>query len=291
MTVDTVRALVAADLARPADPEIQAVAEQLATRPGVVAVLFYGARRRAAKDRGGPLDFYLLTESDAAYHGPGLAAWANRLLPPNVYAERIEGEDAKIAVITLTSFHHRMRPKSWDTTLWARFSQPATLAWCRDARTRAAVEAAIAAATETALHWASRLTPDPADPATTWQALHRATYAAELRVEGADRVAGLFARHEDRYRRLHALLDRGADPFTMRGAAGTWAGRAVVGKLLNAARLIKGAFTYRGGLTYLGRKIDRHAGRHLPETSWARRHPVLSAPYLLWRTWRHRPPP
>ncbi|MEM6745259.1 MAG: hypothetical protein AAF676_16225, partial [Pseudomonadota bacterium] len=262
---------VAANLAEELDavpaPEVARMAAHIGARPGVAAVLFYGARRRASEDRGGPLDFYALTDGDAAWRGPGLSALACRLLPPNVYAVSLPGDgdaaaiDAKVAVMRLAAFRARMRPGSWDTTLWARFSQPATLVWARDAAARRAVRDAVAAAVETAAHWAAHLSPAPQDAAATWRGLHRATYAAELRVESAERVAGLFDRHEARWRKLHALLiaDRAssADP----GAARAFRRRARVGKLLNAARLAKAAFTYRGGAAYLRNKVARHARR------------------------------
>ena len=87
------RALIAEELGRPAGPEAEAMAARLAARAGVVAVLFYGARLREGAGEG-PLDFYLLTDSNTAYHGFGLPALANRLLPPNVspsYSRRSAG--------------------------------------------------------------------------------------------------------------------------------------------------------------------------------------------------------
>ena len=76
------RALIAEELDRPAGPEAEAMAARLATRPGVTAVLFYGARLREGAGEG-PLDFYLLTDSDTAYHGFGLAALTERAMVPN----------------------------------------------------------------------------------------------------------------------------------------------------------------------------------------------------------------
>ena len=73
------RALIAEELGRPAGPEAEAMAARLAARAGVAAVLFYGARLREGAGEG-PLDLYLLTDGDTAYHGFGLTALANRVL-------------------------------------------------------------------------------------------------------------------------------------------------------------------------------------------------------------------
>ena len=59
------RDLIVEELGRPAGPEAEAMAARLAARPGVAAVLFYGARLREGSGEG-PLDFYLLTDSDTA---------------------------------------------------------------------------------------------------------------------------------------------------------------------------------------------------------------------------------
>ncbi|HUF86110.1 MAG TPA: hypothetical protein VMM59_01905 [Thermohalobaculum sp.] len=307
------RELIAAELDRPPGPAAEAMAARLAARPGVAAVVFYGARMRqgggeggeggegAEGDGDGPLDFYLLTDGNRAYHGPGLAALANRLLPPSVYRETPDGAapvEAKVAVISLRAFRARMRRDSLDTTLWARFAQPVVLAWARTPADRAAVIDAVAAAVETASWWAARLAPDPGDPGdpgdpdATWSALFRRTYASELRVEGGRRAGDIVAAAPGRYRRLHALLIAGraapdSDPDRNR-AKRAWARRRALGKALNAARLLKAACTYRGGIAYALAKVERHSGRPVALKPWQRRWPWLAAPLVVWRLWRER---
>lgn len=290
---------IATELDRPAGAAAEAMAARLAARPGVAAVLFYGARLRQGAQAGagegtaaGPLDFYLLTDGDRAYHGVGPAALANRLLPPNVYHEAIDGPvpvEAKVAVISLRAFRARMRPGSLDTTLWARFAQPTVLAWARTPADRAAAIEAVAAAVETAAWWAARLSPDPADPDATWAALFRHTYGSELRVEGGARAGDLVAAAPGRYRRLHALLIAGrpaAGGAERAAAKRAWARRRALGKALNAARLVKAAFTYRGGIPYALAKLERHSGRPVALKAWERRWPRLAAPFVVWRLWR-----
>ena len=266
-------ALIAAEIDRPLAPPVAqdaaAMTARLAARPGVAAVLFYGSRRRsgeqgAAQDAGrgaGPLDFYVLTDSDAAYHGAGLAACANRLLPPSVYAERLArpgggGTEAKVAVMTCAAFAARMRPDAWDTTLWARFAQPCSLTHARDAAARAAVVAALAQAARTAAGWARALAP-PRDGAPDWAALFARTYGAELRPERPGRAALLVAAAPEWFAALSLAVGAPAEAGAPASAGLRWRARVAVGKALNLARLLKAAFTYRGGVAYARAKLRR----------------------------------
>lgn len=290
------RSLVEAELSAPtaaaATPGFRALVAALAARPGVLAVLFYGARQRAPGDRGGPLDLYVLTERNNAYHGFGFAALANRLLPPNIYFEEVAEPhplDAKVAVIRLTAFRQRMEPRSWDTTLWARFSQPASLVWVRDDGIRADVVDAVAGAIRAARWWAVRLAPADAKPLEAWRALYGRTYDAELRVEGAKRGGSLIEANPERYAQCYRLAGDGGDEpgaDARRRANRAWLARRTLGKILNLARLIKAAFTYRGGLAYALAKVERHGGEPVALTPWQRRWPWLAAPGVVWRLWR-----
>jgi hypothetical protein len=65
-----------------------------------------------------------------------------------------------------------------------------------------------------------------------------------------------------------------------------WRIRSLQGKILSVVRLLKGAFTFSGGLDYILWKIERHTGRRPRMSDWERRHPVLAAPILLLRFYR-----
>lgn len=284
------RALIEAELDRDPGPRAEAMATMLSARKGVAAVLFYGAQLREGTG-GGPLDFYVLTDGNAAYHGSSLSALANRILPPNVYFESIADDppiDAKVAVATLSTFRARMDPRSFDTTFWARFTQPVILAWARDAAARAAVVEAVAAAVATAGWWAARLPPAGADAEEAWRALFEHTYGSELRVESGVRTGGLVAAAPERYRRLHGLVVAQASADDRSRARAAWRRRVVLGKLRNLARLTKAAFTYRGGFAYALSKVERHSGRPVELAPWQRRWPWLAAPVVLWRLWREK---
>lgn len=264
------------------------MAQVLSRRPGVLAVLFYGNMQRNP-DAHGLLDFYVLTESDRAYYGRGLSALANRLLPPNVFLESVpDGPKAKVAVMRLDAFAHRMRWNAWDTTLWARFCQPAVLAYSRDHRAYEQVLDAIVQAHETAAHWAIRFVDSKAGSTQAWEALFRYTYGAELRVEGSGRAQMLAAQGAEIYALLHIASRETGPAVTNTQALRAWRKRRLVGKFLNAARLIKACFTFRGAIAYALDKVERHSGRPVSLSDWEKRHPWIAAPWVFVRLLRER---
>jgi hypothetical protein len=54
---------------------------------------------------------------------------------------------------------------------------------------------------------------------------------------------------------------------------GAWRPRKLLGKPLNAARLIKASFTFQGAARYAAWKIERHTGVPVEVTPWRERHP------------------
>lgn len=300
------RSAIEAELALPLPPAIQAVAGMLAARGhgAASAVLFYGSNlRTGALD--GVLDYYVLVDSLRGWYGPGrwLSAVANRLLPPSIlYLEPVwQGQTlrAKVAVLRSDQFARAMRRKGLDTTMWARYSQPAALAWVRDESSRRSTVDAVAEAVVSAAGWAARLGPASGPANDFWQALFKRTYGAELRVEKASRTDSLMAYGGARYDRLLPLAwqadglafaeapDGRLRPALSRAsralAAAGWSLRHALGKPLNFVRLMKSAYTFDGGVDYLIWKIERHSGVRLDITPWQRRHPILASPYVLWQ--------
>lgn len=287
-----IRALVAAELTGPADDLVPpALLQRLTGRPGARALLLYGARRRPAEAGvpAGPVDLYLLTDRTG---GPGAL---HRLLPPAIAFEAETPGTAptvKLATMRVAAFRARMRRMSWDTTLWARFSQPVQLVWAADPEARAEVAEALTEAILTAGWWAARLVPDRPSPEARWAGLYAHTYAAELRVERADaRALSLIAGEEARFARLAALAIAPAGDLSgpeRAAARRAWRRRVGVGKALNLARLAKAALTAPGALEYAVSKVERHSGAPVALSPWQRRWPLLGAPVALWRLWRAR---
>ncbi|MEL6575261.1 MAG: hypothetical protein AAFQ81_05150 [Pseudomonadota bacterium] len=279
-------ARLAETLSAPVEPAVEAVAEALMARPGALAVLFYGAALRdpaeALRPGAGPADFYLLTTPSAV--GP-----LGRLLPPDVSLCPEGPNGAKVASMSLPAFARRMRRGGYDTTVWARFSQPARLVRARDPETAHAVTAAIAEGVRTARWWTAHLVEGAGqDPLADWAALYSFTYGAELRVErGGTRASSVVDANPEWFRALasHVPLPPAARPARA-AAARAWARRRGAGKLLNLLRLAKASLTYSGGIAYALAKVERHSGRPVALTAWQRRWPALAAPLVLWRLWR-----
>jgi hypothetical protein len=298
------RQLLAGELEQPAPPAAVALAHELARRGGAAtgAVLYYGSALRAG-DLAGILDFYVLLDDVSAWPGSWLARVANRVLPPNVgYLELMhEGQmlRAKFAVLSRAQFARRLAAGSIDTTIWARFSQPALIVWSRSDADRAAVVELIADAVGCAASWAAHLGPVAGTAEEYWRALFARTYAAELRVEKQARARDIVGKSPDRYAALLPLAweragiryQRSPDgmlatdiPLVERGRAlRSWAWRQRLGRPLNILRLLKAAFTFEGALDYAAWKIERHSGVHIEVTPWQRRFPLLAAPGLYWK--------
>ena len=284
-------AAIVALLDQPADKTIDEMVEKLSKRRGVAAVLFYGNKLREV-GADGLLDFYVLTDGNKAYHGAGFSAFFNKILPPNVYFEEITNDtgsvSAKVAVMTLSAFRRKMSPKSWDTTLWARFSQPARLVYCRDEESRADVIEVITSAYETAIWWAFRLSSNTQSATALWTDLFSKTYGAELRVESANRAEMIVAKAPELYQSLYQAFVEDTSKYPIAEgehdkAHKQWARRRMIGKVQNLLRLIKAAVTFRGGIAYALSKVERHSGRAVELKPWERRFPWIAAPLVFCR--------
>ena len=292
-----------AELDAPTPEAVRAYAAELARlgEGGAAAVLFYGSALRTGH-LDGVLDFYVLLDHPAAWPQTALAAWAGARLPPNVEYRELEIGGvvlrAKIAIMTLAQFHRHAGRESLDTTIWARFAQPAGLVWARDEAARAGAGAAVAQAASTAAYWAAVLGPERGRAGDYWAALFRETYATELRVEGKGRAGTIVGAADARYAALlplawaaggvgYASQDDELIPGLDRAAGlRAWRARRRLGKPLTVARLAKAVFTFAGAADYAAWKIERHTGVKIAMTPWRRRHPILAAPGVAWTLWR-----
>lgn len=293
--------LVAAELAVPVVPEVAAFAAHLATvLPGTNAVMFYGSCLREARLDGLMLDFYVIVDDYAGAYGGGWRAQANRWLPPNVFQIAHAGLRAKYAVLDSADFARLCSVRTRNPSVWARFAQPSRLAWVRDEAARAAAIAAVAGAAPALLGAALPMLAAEPTVAGLWTGAFALTFATELRTERAGRGDAIFAADPERYRTftLPALAAAGLDvqivddrirvtgTLDRTGQESAWRARRRGGKAMSAARLVKAAFTFDGGLDYLAWKIERHAGTPVPVRPWMRRVPVLGGLALLPRLLR-----
>ena len=290
--------LIAAENAMAAGPPIIAVAEAARRRhgPGIAAVLFYGSCLRGGDDVENIVDLYLLADCyDQIHRGP-LMRSLNRLLPPNVYyiEAPFAGRTvrAKYALLTLTQFERLVERRTLQSYFWARFAQPTIVLWARapavqERVTRALVTAVATTASETR----PLLAPGAARKALWARAFYEA-YRAELRAEPPERGVALYEAFAERYDAITQIVFnrepalQGAAPEARRRAERKWWRRRVVGKTLSVLRLMKSAFTFEDGATYLAWKIERHSGVSFELTPWQKRHPILASGTLFWRIYR-----
>ncbi len=309
--LDSLRASIGTEAGQPIGEAAAALVEAIVWRHGraAVAVLFYGSCLRRADPTAAEdpvYDFYLLVNDYRQAYESRLAALANAALPPNVFYLETPWRGltlrAKYAIVSLPQFRRAVSSRAFHSYFWARFAQPVRLAHVRDDGVRAAVIAGLADAVTTLAIRTLGLSGDRFTSAEFWTHAFQATYAAELRAEGADRARHIYEVDRGRYDGMTetALRAAGLDvqttadgrlsvpaaARTSRTAGTAWWSRRLVGKLLSILRLAKGVFTFDGGVDYILWKIERHSGVKETATPWQRRHPLLAAPGLAWRLYR-----
>ena len=283
----------------PVDPAVAVFAQALAEDAGASAVLFYGSNLRTGSLEG-VLDFYVLLPGEER----------SRIWPRVSYHERAHSTQAgaitlraKVATMSLGTFGKAAAGELADTTIWARFVQPSALVWQADDAARSQVVGALSSAAITAARLAAALGPQSGTAADYWRALFRATYQAEFRVEKSGRENDILSVNADHFDGLLPLaLDAGGVTFTAMGERiapslaasersrilGWWNKRRRLGKPLNFARLVKASTTFEGAARYAAWKIERHTGMPVEVTRFREKHPVLSAPGVLWSLRKHR---
>jgi len=151
----SLHALIATELAEPVDPRVADMAAAIAARYGdaAQAVLFYGSCLRQRELGGLMLDFYLIVSDYREAYGRGWLAFANRMIPPNVFPFEHRGLVAKYAVLSEADFARECGIEARSISVWARFAQPSRLVWVKDeaARSRTLASVALAAPTLFAL--------------------------------------------------------------------------------------------------------------------------------------------
>jgi len=301
--MDALSRILSSTLIEAVPPNISAFAAQMlgACRP--LGVLFYGAGMRS-DDLDALLDFYVIVDEMRDWN------WRNRLvclagqyLPPNVVYVRqmIDGRlmRAKVAVMTIDQFSRRVGPASFDSSIWARFTQPTRLVWVRDTVAADHILNAVRKAVLTATWWAACLSPGSARPAEIWRHLFSETYRNELRPENAGRAASIIEGRADWFEAILTLSwsqlgfpihenSEGArfmvvSRVRLLKVRRQWRQMRRLGRWLNAARLIKAAFTFENGALYLADKIQRHSGLAMRLSPFEARHPLICLPILLWR--------
>lgn len=298
MTDQTLQDLISQESRTEMFPSAMAMVEHLKGTygPSVQAVVFYGSCLRLGTDEDLMLDFYVLIDSMSNAISNPVSAALGTLLPPNVYYHECDFEDrivrAKVAVMTLGGFVRGTDGSTFASALWARFAQPAAIVYAKDETARTAVERALARAVKTLLSKTAPLMGGPFTIHHLWVQAFQSTYRAELRPEPPSKAEELVNQQDARFLRIGEAaaaelgLDLDADKGLDRRAVWSWRVRRWWGRTLNVLRLMKAAFTFRGGLDYAVWKIERHSGVKIELTERDRAHPVITGARLLFKVKR-----
>ncbi len=273
--------LVADELSLPVDPRVTAMAAAIAAQHGDAAraVLFYGSCLRAAELDGQMLDFYLIVSDYRAAYARSWLAFANRLIPPNVFPFAHGGLAAKYAVLSEDDFGRECGIAASTVSVWARFAQPSRLVWTSHGAVTSRIHQIVTNAPQTLLRLAAPVA-DSTDILDIWRCGLALTYRAELRAESSARPHAIVDANPDRYLRFGKAADPGP-PQARAEADKAWRKLRRRGKLMSAVRLAKASLTFAGGIDYLAWKINRHAGTQIAIRPWQRRWPLLGAIVLL----------
>ncbi len=290
----------------PKDEPIGALVDAMRRRHGnaVRAILLYGSYLRGKRDT--LLDFYVLLDRYTGALPRPWHAWANRMVPPNVYYlhERTATGSvrAKYATVRLDRFEAAMS-RPLDVSFWARFAQPCLLIYSRGHSTRErVVDALLSAARAFACHTLP-MAPERFDAQALWTRGLALSYGCELRTEKEGHGLSLFRAGADHFAALTEALVRDgslpAMPSAQAGhylnpvspgergrARGLWRLRRWRGKTLSGFRLLKAAATFDDPLDYVLWKIARHSGVRVEASEHQRRYPLVFAWGLLWRIYR-----
>jgi hypothetical protein len=306
LSTPSLSVLVAEELSLPVDPRVAEMAEAIAALyPGAArAVLFYGSCLREQNLDGLMLDFYLVVSSYREAYGRGWYAFANKLIPPNVFPFEHDGLAAKYAVLSEADFARECSFEADSVSVWARFAQPSRLVWASDDAARQRAIQTVAQAAPVLLALAMPGNPGEFDPLDIWRRGFDLTYRAELRAEKTTRATSIVDTDPERYRRFFRPAMAGLD-LPLREEAGgrfralwandkwaertidrRWKRRQFRGKLRSLVRLAKATTTFAGGVDYIAWKINRHAGTEIVVKPWQRRWPILGALTLLPRLLR-----
>jgi hypothetical protein len=278
--------IIAGEVDAAAAAPIAACAEMLRRHfgPKTAAVIFYGgALRDPTPDT--LLDFYVLADDLSVLSHPvaRMGAW---LLPPNVYFMTVTDGTAmhrcKVAVMTAHDFAKGMT--AFAPHVWARFSQAVSVAYVRDGAARMLVIDALSAAVRQTANSVRPLMPPNYTAHELWTRAFTESYAAELRPERTSRAAEIA--NTPRFDALSVAMVGAECTGSAARTKLTWAVRRPWGKLLNALRLMKAAFTYDGGLDYAVAKIARHSGVTVTVRESDRRVPLLGGIRIFVEAWR-----
>lgn len=274
-------------------------------RDGIAAILFYGSCLREQEVNDGLVDFYVVVDNYRGFYDSRVAAFANWLIPPNVYYLETIAAGVKVrmkyAVISRRTLQKQTAASCLHATVWGRLCQPCRLVYVRNQEIRQEMKDCIAQAITTFYEATQPLMPADFNAQDLWCSGLARSYQTEFRAESETRPEHIYSLFKEYFESLTMALVAGdqsvhktstgcyawqPSPRPANGARRRWHLRRIVGRALQVLRLSKGAFTFAGGLDYILYKVEKHSGKRVNVTDWQRRHPLLAAPGLAWQLYR-----
>jgi len=276
----------------------------------VAGILYYGSCLRKGDATEGLVDLYVIVDDYRSVYGMSLRALFNWLLPPNVFYLELPTSGgtvrAKYALLSLPQLQ-RGTCCWFQPYLWGRFSQPVALLSARNEATRQQLLLAMGQAVHSLITATVPVLPARFSARDLWKQGLTHSYRTEMRAERTGRQAELFSDAESYYSELTAaalahsqlpvrriegdteaidtyVADIGQTRRWLARAA--WSLRRIQGRLLHVLRLVKGLFTFSGGVDYVLWKLERHSGVRVEVSDRARRHPLIFGWGVVWRLYR-----
>ncbi len=272
-------------------------------------VLYYGSRLRSDDPFEGVVDLYLIVDSYSAFYPSRPRAILNWLLPPDVFYREFLIEDqavrVKYNVLSINDLRKGLTGKWFHPYLWGRFVQPVEQIWCRSEYISVKVSGWFNDAVRVFLDRVLPMLPGKGQVSDIWQKGLQLSYAAELRSESTNRAEELVAYNLEHYvdvtRANQGKLSYPVDvqgegreahfvaqiPEIYRSRAKlAWWLRRMQGKVLSIGRLLKGLFTFEGGLDYVAWKISRHSGQLVEIPDRVRRYPLIFIWHFTYTLYR-----
>ena len=307
----TVRAALATGLDAPPSPRAARLSTFLAQAFGqtIVALIHYGshAHRSGATAESAHDFFAIVDDYRAAYRSlaekvgtryrPRVAAWLNRVLPPNVIAITDASVTpplhAKIAVFSLRDFRRACSPRSPDLFVRGRLFQVAQLVWARDEASRLSVVEATMEARAGSFAWGRVFLPPQFDVQTYCRSVLTTAFSSEIRPETAGRVSSLLDVQGATLHQMYlpflawlhrtGILRREGEKYSDPDRHGSWErleSRLYLrrNKLRATLRWAKYVALYDNWLDYVVEKIARRSGMAVELSARERRWPLV----FLW---------
>lgn len=246
----------------------------------------------------------------------------NRLLAPNVFYLEVKGSAlaadnvaqgapagqtlrCKYSLISAKGLQEATSGRHFESYFWGRFAQPVEIVYAQEQQDLVLLEGILHNARTTFIRNIIPALPSQGSIDELWQWGLALSYGTELRAERSDRAQNLVAADTAFYRQVTEDFAR-ANPSlislqqqgelchyrTRVGPAKRivsrygWRIRRAWGKLLSIVRVVKGLFTFEGGLDYIAWKLERHSGQHIEVPENVRRHPLIFCWFFFWKLFR-----